>query len=426
MLATPGSQPNEMQPDGGMPVPSIVIPSTPPGASNPVSTAPVMPKPVTVQEDLLPSRPFTVLKPVDPPTEDRDVPTLVIPKPSAPPQVPQILPPPIPDATQAVPPKNPAPTSPPAASTPPPPAILPETTPSLIVPEEPTPQLPAYWLKLPWVDPMPRPGLFMLQPTSPGYYSLKDIILKKYREQPPPQPYPPFSVDADSFFNNDFRYIDRPGYVADDWLDPIKRLHMGDDWLFSPGGEFRYRYMSEDNSRLTGTSNDYNLLRARAYGDLSYQDLVRVYAEFIFADSYGQSLPPLAIDANRADFLNLFVDLNILGINGSPVVARIGRQELLFGSQRLISPLDWANTRRTFEGARAFWHGDEWNVDLFWVRPVVIDPSALDSWDLRRDFTGAWVTYKPKKGTTWDVYVLNLIDSNPVYTGQAGPWAAWA
>ena len=33
---------------------------------------------------------------------------------------------------------------------------------------------------------------------------------------------------------------------------------------------------------------------------------------------------------------------------GATVTLRGGRQDLLFGAQRLIGPLDWSNTRRTF------------------------------------------------------------------------------
>lgn len=43
---------------------------------------------------------------------------------------------------------------------------------------------------------------------------------------------------------------------------------------------------------------------------------------------------------------------------------------MLYGAQRLISPLDWANTRRTFDGAKLLWKGEDWNADAFWTRPV--------------------------------------------------------
>jgi hypothetical protein len=40
----------------------------------------------------------------------------------------------------------------------------------------------------------------------------------------------------------------------------------------------------------------------------------------------------------------------------APAYVRVGRQELLYGSQRLISTLDWANTRRTFQGENLLAH----------------------------------------------------------------------
>jgi hypothetical protein len=162
------------------------------------------------------------------------------------------------------------------------------------------------------------------------------------------------------------------------------------------------------------------LLRARAYGDFWYQDLLRFYGEFIYAGSYGKSLPPLANDVNRADILNMFVDLNLMNLDANPLTFRVGRQELLYGSQRLISPVDWLNSPRTFDGLKGFWHSCTWDIDLFAVRPVAVNAAQLDGWDDKQAFTGAWATYKPKPGTTWDIYLLNLTNSNQIFTGQFG------
>ncbi|MEK7771674.1 MAG: alginate export family protein, partial [Pseudomonadota bacterium] len=43
--------------------------------------------------------------------------------------------------------------------------------------------------KVPPVTPMPRPGLFIMPPTSPGYYSLWDMVTGNKREKPPVAPY---------------------------------------------------------------------------------------------------------------------------------------------------------------------------------------------------------------------------------------------
>jgi hypothetical protein len=81
---------------------------------------------------------------------------------------------------------------------------------------------------------------------------------------------------------------------------------------------------------------------------------------------------------------------------------------LLYGSQRLISPLDWANTRRTFEGAKVFWKNEDFSFDAFCVQPVLPDPNKLDSPDPRMIFSGVWGTYRPEKGQAIDLYYLNL------------------
>lgn len=269
------------------------------------------------------------------------------------------------------------------------------------------------WSKVWPVRPTPRPGFFAIPPSGPGYYSLLDVVTDNYRAAPPRFPYPPSPFFAGSFFDADFRYLDDPENTQTDPFDALKRIHLGDNWMFSTGGEFRTRGMWEHNSRLTGTENNYDLTRTRVYGDLWYKDQFRFYVEGIGAWTTHQTLTPLVTDADRGDFLNLFVEAKLMDIGDSPVYARVGRQELLFGSQRLISPLDWANTRRTFEGARVFRRSEKLDVDLFWVQPVVPDNiGRISSVDDKQNFAGAWATYRPNKQEVIDFYYLFLDNAN--------------
>ncbi len=317
-----------------------------------------------------------------------------------------------------------------ASPAPPPPAVMaaPAGTVAGSTPESQTVPAPAdpapaenppksIWAKVPPVTPIPRPGNFIVSPTGPGYYSLLDWLEGNYRDKPPKFPWPPFCIDAGSFFDNDFRYLDDPKNTQHDYLDPLKRIHLGDNWLLSVGGEERLRAVNEVDSRLSGRDNNYQLLRSRVYTDLWYKDRFRVYAEFIDAQSYNQNLPPLAIDVNHSDFLNLFGELKLFEIDENPVYVRAGRQELLYGSQRLISPLDWANTRRTFQGYKVYYRSEKLDVDAFWVQPVIINPHQFDSPDDGQQFTGSWVTYRPQKGQSIDLYYLYLDNTRPVATG---------
>ncbi len=270
------------------------------------------------------------------------------------------------------------------------------------------------WSKVPPVTPMPRPGSFIVPPSGAGYYSLWDLLTGNERKAPPVAPYAPFGLLPVSSFDVDFRYMEKPGYEKD-IFDPVKRIHMGNDWLLSFGGSFWFRNMRESGSRLEPGDNTYNLIRTRLHADLWYRDKIRLFAEGIDARSFSQDKTPLAIDANHTDMLNLFADIKLADVKDGPAYVRVGRQELLYGSQRLISTLDWANTRRTFQGVKTFWRTPKLDLDAFWVRPmnvVAAGPSSFDNWDANRNFYGLWATYKPQRGHFADLYFLSLDNNN--------------
>jgi hypothetical protein len=268
------------------------------------------------------------------------------------------------------------------------------------------------WAEVPPVHVFPRPGFFPVPPSGPGYYSLADHFHGEWRKDRQKYGHAPFVLQPPSFFDVDFRYLDDPKTPPRDLIEGLHRVHLGDDWLFSTGGEFRWRYANERNSRLGGVHNTYDLLRTRVYGDLWYQDRFRAFVELLDARSYNEELPPALTDVDHADFLNAFIDVKIWDAANGNVYLRGGRQELLLGSQRLLSPPDWLNTRRTFNGVRGYYVGKKWDVDVFWAQPVVPDPSNLDSVDNNQNFAGAWVTHRPDKGQFRDFYYLFLDNTN--------------
>jgi hypothetical protein len=270
---------------------------------------------------------------------------------------------------------------------------------------------PSAWLKNPPVAVIPRSGYFAVLPTGPGYYSLLDCVCGNYAEKAPTYGYPRFSICPFPFFDTDWRYVDKPGADVD-FLEKMHRIHIGDDWLFATGGEFRNRYANEYNARLSGKNNEYDLTRLRVYGDLWYKNAFRVYVEFISAQTFWQDLPPLIIDRDYADLLNAFVDIKVFEDCDAPWYVRAGRQQMLLGSQRLISPLDWANTMRTFDGVRAFRHSEKLDIDAFWTRVVIPNASKFDTSDPQQNFAGAWMEYRPTKTQALDLYYLYLANND--------------
>ncbi len=277
------------------------------------------------------------------------------------------------------------------------------------------------WLGTLPIRGLPRPGDFPVPPTGCGYYSVVDWLHHCPTERPN-FPYSPFSLMVNSFFDSDFRYLDSPKNKQSHFSDAWHFRNLNENWLFSTGGEIRWRHHNENNSRLSGRTNDYDLFRTRVYGDLWYKNSFRMFAEFIYAENFGSELNPLPIDINRSDLLNAFLDVKVGGTTEAPWFVRVGRQELLRGSQRFISPLDWANTRRTFQGVSAFRAGKKWDLDLFWVQPVIPNRNNFDSVDNDQNFAGAWYSYRPKKGDFVDAYYLFLDNTTPFpRIGDPGP-----
>ena len=226
------------------------------------------------------------------------------------------------------------------------------------------------------------------------------------------------------YYNNDFSYLNDPHYSGHCLGDCLKLMPVDDRGRWGTldfGGQLRVRYhhergMGQDLSgpgtrRFEATEHDFVLTRLRLYTNWKINDRVRIYGEGIFADASddGGTYKPRGIDRNYGDFLNLFIDLKLT----DRMTVRVGRQELLYGAQRLVSPLDWANTRRTFDGARVLWKNGDWSVDGFYTFFVPVDPNDLDEADYDQNFYGAYATYSGWVNSSLDVYYLGLDNDNP-------------
>ncbi|KAA5543155.1 alginate export family protein [Roseiconus nitratireducens] len=269
------------------------------------------------------------------------------------------------------------------------------------------------WSRFPeTVHKMPRPGIFPILPKGPGYYSACDLLTDTCRPGPPKSGYAPFAINAWPFFDADWRYVENIRESDRTIVERLKRMHLNDCLMLSTGGEFWMRYVNESNSRLTEANNDFTLTHFRQYADLWYRDLARVYGEFVWADSQGQELAPVPPDVDLGDILNLFVDVNLMDVAGSPLYVRAGRQELLYGSQRLVTPLPWANKRNSFDGVKMFRHGKNWDFDAFWTHFVPPQADEFDSADDNRTFAGLWLTNRPRPGEFRDLYYLYFDNDN--------------
>lgn len=197
----------------------------------------------------------------------------------------------------------------------------------------------------------------------------------------------------------------------------LKLFDLGDGWTLTTGGQERVRLQAEDGRGLTGASprvNDFILNRLRAHADLRHASGVRVFLEILDARVTGGERRPLPIDRNFGALHNAFVEYS----EGDTTV-RAGRMELQYGTQRFVSPLDWANTRQRFEGALVRQDFDGGRVDVFVTKPVVITKNEFDHDDDSRFFSGVYGAFGDKSLGA-DAYVLAYNETSNTVVGEAG------
>lgn len=229
---------------------------------------------------------------------------------------------------------------------------------------------------------------------------------------------------ADRRFDEDWSGLAEEG--TGDFFDPIKHFPLTEDgssWL-SLGGQERIQVKTKYNAKFIDNDDDtFALYRLRLHGDFHFGSHVRVFAEGKSALATDTDLAGRreASDVDELDLQNAFIDLSFPLTDDCAVTLRGGRQELSFGARRLVSPLDWANTRRTFEGYSAIFKFSSWNVTGFWSRPVLVDRYHFNVGDADTEFFGVYGTTRLEsiRGGI-DLYWFGLDRGNVAFNGTTG------
>lgn len=214
-------------------------------------------------------------------------------------------------------------------------------------------------------------------------------------------------------FEEDWSQLPEDG--TGDWTDAIKKIELTDSLWLSLGGEVRMRYESWENFGFNRVNDDeFTLFRTFLHADLHIGEHWRIFVEGRYSTVNNRDLPGgkrAVLDIDEGDFWNTFIEANY-DVGSAAMKVRLGRQELQYGKQRLVSPLDWANNRRIFDAGLVRFNGDSgWQLDVFVSSPVEIKPSkwTLNDTMYERVFSGAYYTQKVSDGNRGiDVYFLAL------------------
>ncbi len=170
--------------------------------------------------------------------------------------------------------------------------------------------------------------------------------------------------------------------------DVYDRLHYiplgseSSNRFLSIGGQERQWYESFSTPPLGNGSDDpngYLLQRYMLHLDLHLSDRVRVFVKFKGDLENGRVGGPRPdIDEDRGDLNQAFAEITLARTHRGVLTLRVGRQEMVYGSGRLVDMREGPNVRRPFDGAKLTYCSTNWRVDSFAARPVV---NRLDDFD---------------------------------------------
>src|SRR5229473_2237813 len=228
-----------------------------------------------------------------------------------------------------------------------------------------------------------------------------------------PPPFKPLRYDES------YEYLRDPSRRSD-YLDAIKfiPLNTNGDWHLTLGGEIRERYEYYHNSlwgRGPQDDNGYLLQRYMVHADAHLGDYFRIFTQFKSGLEDGRNGGPRPTDRDDFDLNQAFFDVRVPFLESDSLTLRAGRQELSYGSSRLVSAREAPNVRLSFDGVKAIVKVNGWQVDAFAVKPVRTKVGVFDDDpDPNQNFWGLYaVTPFPwLPGGNIDLYYLGLDRKN--------------
>lgn len=206
------------------------------------------------------------------------------------------------------------------------------------------------------------------------------------------------------------RYDD-PVEITEGVSTALKDIGFGDGDEVSIGGSVRERVESWEHPFVGygGPDQTYLLSRVLVQADARFDEDLRVFVQLGNHWETGREPGPMPTDIDRLDVQQGFVDLYWGGPSDG---VRLGRQEMMFGSNRLVDIREGPNIRQSFDGVRAWATVDGGaRLDVFWNHPTLDKPGDFDDEpDPSQQFWGVYLAAMPTplQGLKMDIYYLGL------------------
>lgn len=225
-------------------------------------------------------------------------------------------------------------------------------------------------------------------------------------------------------YNDNFVYLKKDS-VPKKGLHQLKHIPLTDRSDISFGGEVReqlqhYRHINfGDVPPEFSTSSTWQLMqRVLVHSNIEWNKHTRFFVQLGSTHRFLNRNPfTPEIDQNELSLQQAFVDYRYK----TNWIARLGRQELSYGSHRLITFREGPNTRLTFDGAVVKFLSDKRTIDLFVLSPVIAKAGIFDDKVFQDLIAGVYITEKIAPASfNLEYYFLNYVSSRRRYNFIAG------
>lgn len=217
--------------------------------------------------------------------------------------------------------------------------------------------------------------------------------------------------------NNNMRSMDNNHFLATDSSDlkffrNIKEIPFhknGNPASLSFGGEIRQQVRAYNNLLYGDAVPDQDaflLQRYMMHSDFLINKTFRIFGQLNSTHVKGKN----SIGANDRDKLGVmqaFIDINF---PAGPFRIRLGRQEMAFGSERILGIREGPNNRMSYTGIRTTFKIKGATGDILFVNPPVYNPGFLDNEiNFRSRIFGNYWSIPFRNGFTADLYFMGNV-----------------
>lgn len=177
------------------------------------------------------------------------------------------------------------------------------------------------------------------------------------------------------------------------------------------GGEMRLRPEYRSNADFNKDTKDTNSFvgsRIRLTALVQAQEDVSAKITFQDSRNWGEEVSPTGLTNSGPQSIDIHEGyVEFKNFLKSPFSLRAGRQELVYGDQRLIGNFNWSNQARAFDAFKVMYACRWVNIDAWTAKRKENDGTTAGNPNLDRDFSGVYSIWKNIiPSATIDLYAL--------------------